>query len=153
GPGGSTGSKPAAMNKVAGDAANKASARRNLANTYVWTAAGGLFSETTASTDQVTYVNTGNYSVKGSATIGGSNSFDIGPVSVKMSGEATLGGGYTYTRTKTQQATRGFSLGIACQPNANLQQQGASGPVLDAGGNPVLVPGRVDAYRFMSFYL
>jgi hypothetical protein len=133
---------PATGNAVAGREANRSSSKRNLADTYVWTASGGLFSETTSTTDQVTWVTTGNYSVSGSTTIGGSIDIDAGPVSIGISGEASFGGSSTITRTKTRDASRGFSLSVVCQPSRNL---------LDANNQPV--PGRVDAYRFISFYL
>ncbi len=45
-----------AGDSAAGRAALKGASRRNLVNTYVWTAAGGLFAETTSTTDQVTEV-------------------------------------------------------------------------------------------------
>lgn len=142
GGGPSTSLVPATGNVDAGHEANRSSSKRNLADTYVWTASGGLFSETTSTTDQVTWVTTGNYSVSGSATVGGSIEFGIGPASMEISGEVSFGGSTTITRTKTRDASRSFSLNVACQPSRNL---------LDA--NNQLVPGRVDAYRFMSFYL
>jgi hypothetical protein len=133
---------PATGNAVAGREANRSSSKRNLADTYVWTASGGLFSETTSTTDQVTWVTTGNYSVSGSTTIGGSIEFGAGPASMEISGDVSFGGSSTITRTKTRDASRSFSLGVVCQPSRNL---------LDADSKPV--PGRVDAYRFISFYL
>ena len=153
GTGTTTGLDTTTGDAAAGRAANKSASRRNLANTYVWTAAGGLFSETTATTDQVTEVTGGNYSVSGSATLGGSIEYTAGPVSAKLAGEVTLGGGYSVTRTKTKQSTRTFSLDVVCQPGRNLQQMNGTTPVVDSSGQPVLVPGRVDGYRFMSFYL
>ena len=133
---------PATGNAVEGRAANRASARRNMANTYVWTAAGGLFSETTTTTDQVTWITAGKYSVSGSFTVGGGAEFSIGPVGVEISGEASFGGGYTTTSTKTRVASRGFSLDVVCQPAANLLKDDGT-----------TASGRVDGYRFFSFYL
>jgi hypothetical protein len=143
-------------NSAAGRAALKGASRRNLANTYVWTAAGGLFAETTSTTDQVTEVTGGTYSVNGSVSFGQSGEFEVMDAGFAGGFEITLGGGYTVTRTKTMQAQKTFSLDVTCQPGRNLQQMTAASPatpVLDANGQPVLVPGRVDAYRFMSFYL
>ncbi|QMU76874.1 LamG domain-containing protein [Streptacidiphilus sp. PB12-B1b] len=153
GTGSSTGLTSGGSDPAAGRAANKSAARRNIVNTYVWTAAGGLFAETTATTDQVTQSTAGDYSVSGSATFQTGFEVEIGPVGFKAGFEATLGGGYSVTRRKTKDATRTFSLDVVAQPGHNLQKYNGTDPVFDANNQPVLVPGRVDAYRFMSFYL
>ncbi|MEU8137795.1 LamG domain-containing protein [Streptodolium elevatio] len=140
---------PAATRKAA-----KEASRRHMANTYVWTAAGGLFSETTSTTDQVTQVTTGDYSVSGSVSVGGYVNIEAGPVGVSLTGSATLGGGYAVTRARTKDASRTFSLDVAAAPGRDLQKYDEDDkPVFDIDDNPVLVPGRVDAYRFMTFYL
>ncbi|MFI1584498.1 LamG-like jellyroll fold domain-containing protein [Embleya sp. NPDC020630] len=128
-------------------------ARRHMANTYVWTAAGGLFSETTSTTDQVTQVTTGEYSVSSSVKHGGFGNFEMGPSGVNLSGSATLGGGYTVTRSKTKGDSLTFRLDVSADPGRILQKQENGKPVFDIDGKPVLVPGRVDAYRFITFYL
>ncbi len=128
--------------RIAGRVANRSSSKRNLADTYVWTAYGGLFSETTSTTDQVTWVTAGEYAVSGSTTIGGNIEFKAGSAAIEFSADVDFGGSSTITRTKTRDASRSFSLGAVCEPSRNL---------LDANNQPV--PGRVDAYRFMSFYL
>ncbi|WP_026410986.1 LamG-like jellyroll fold domain-containing protein [Actinomadura oligospora] len=135
-------------------AASRSGSRRNLVNTYVWTASGGLFSETVSTTDQVTQTTAGNSSFYGSFTVGGQFEYELaGFFGMKGGIDVTFGGGYTQTRTKTKQSARTFSLNVNCQPNRDLQQYTGGNPQLDASGRPVLVPGRVDAYRFMSFYL
>ncbi|MFJ8742975.1 LamG-like jellyroll fold domain-containing protein [Embleya sp. NPDC127516] len=133
-------------------AANSAS-RRHMVNTYVWTAAGGLFSETMSTTDQVTQVTTGDYTVSSSLSVGGFAEIEAGPVGVNLSGSVTLGGGYAVTRSKTKEAKRTFSLEVKAEPARDLQKREGDKPVFDIARNPVLVPGRVDAYRFMTFYL
>ncbi|NNJ05088.1 LamG domain-containing protein [Streptomyces sp. PKU-MA01144] len=145
GTGTSTGLTSGGGDPVAGRAAHRSAARRNIVNTYVWTAAGGLFSETTSTTDQVTSTTAGEYTVSGSATYQSGFEAEIGPVGGKFAFEATMGGGYTVTRRKTRDASRSFSLEVATEPGSVLHRSDGSGPVL--------VPGRVDAYRFMSFYL
>jgi hypothetical protein len=57
------------------------------------------------------------------------------------------------TRTKTKEATESFRLDVECAPSGNLQRYDAGQPVFDQQGTPVPTPGKVDAYRFMSFYL
>ncbi|MFJ9447012.1 LamG-like jellyroll fold domain-containing protein [Kitasatospora sp. NPDC101235] len=145
---GAADSDPATARKAAKDAA-----RRHLVNTYVWTAAGGLFTETTSTTDQVTEVTAGDFSLSGSLTVGGGFKFDGGSVGVEISGSVTVGGGYAVTRSKTKEASRTFSLEVSAEPGRNLQKSENGKPVFGADRSPVLVPGRVDAYRFMTFYL
>ncbi|MFJ9371392.1 LamG-like jellyroll fold domain-containing protein [Nocardia sp. NPDC101769] len=136
-----------------GRAATRSASRRNIINTYVWTAAGGFFAETTGTTDQVTETTTGSYSI--TASLGGSFSmgFEIFGAGATFALEASVGTGYSITRTKSKDATRTFSLDVACAPGRQLQQFQGDTPLFDAAGRPALVPGRVDAYRFMSFYL
>ncbi|WP_440071630.1 LamG-like jellyroll fold domain-containing protein [Streptosporangium sp. OZ121] len=133
--------------------ATRSASRRNIANTYVWTAAGGFFAETTGTTDQVTETVTGSYSFN--ATIGGhfAVSFDVVGTGCKFGVEASFGTGYSVTRSKSQDATRTFSLDVNCAPGRQLQRFDGDTPLFDKDGKPALVPGRVDAYRFMSFYL
>ncbi|MFI1386417.1 LamG domain-containing protein [Embleya sp. NPDC020886] len=134
-------------------AAHKSAARRNIANTYVWTAAGGLFSEVTSTTDQVVQTTAGDYSVSGSFTHDQDYAGEVAGVGFSGGFEVTLGGGYTVTRRRTKDSTRTFSLEVEAKPGRNLQKNEGGTPVFDAKNRPVLVPGRVDAYRFMSFYL
>jgi hypothetical protein len=133
----------------------QAFARRNLVNTYVWTASGGFFAESTQSTDAVSETTGGSYSVSGAVT--GSIGFDaeIGPVHLGFQFEASVGGKLSVTRSKKKEASRSFSINTELDIQRNMQKYDkASGkPVFDAKGQPVLVPGKVDAYRFMTFYM
>jgi hypothetical protein len=149
-PGSGTGGSAAA-----GKAANRASARRNLANTYVWTAGGGFFAESTATTDAVTQTTGGSYSLKGSVTGGGMFGSSVSAVGFKAGFEISLGGGTSLTRTKKKESKETFQLDIACTGGRDLQRYKSDGTlVYDTATNlPVKAPGRVDAYRFMTFYL
>ncbi|MHA6757059.1 LamG-like jellyroll fold domain-containing protein [Streptacidiphilus sp. PAMC 29251] len=133
--------------------AARSGSRRNIVNTYVWTAAGGFFAETTGTTDQVTETTTGSFTFTG--TIGGSFavSFDVFGAGGKFGMESSYGTGYSVTRSKSKDATRTFSLDVTCTPGRQLQKHDGDTPLFDAQDRPVLVPGRVDAYRFMSIYL
>ncbi|MGI5170172.1 LamG-like jellyroll fold domain-containing protein [Spirillospora sp. CA-253888] len=127
---------------------------RDLVNTYVWTAKGGFFAEATEATDSVTQTVAGSYAF--TATIGHGADFNIGVAGVGLVGnvDATFGGGLSTTRTRSKQTGRTFGLNVQCAPSGDLQKQDAGGkPVFDAAGRPVLVPGKVDAYRFLTFYL
>ncbi|KXK63691.1 hypothetical protein AWW66_01645 [Micromonospora rosaria] len=146
---------PDRTREKAKEVANKSSARRNLANTYVWTAGGGFFAESTETTDTVTETAGGSYSIKG--TLSGGGMFEVKGAAggTKMGFEASIGGGSSVTRTRAKSATKTFGLEVACTGGRDLQRYAADGkPVYDPATNqPVTAPGRVDAYRFMTFYL
>ncbi|WP_405811943.1 LamG domain-containing protein [Streptomyces sp. NBC_01520] len=135
--------------------ASKSSARRNLANTYVWTAGGGFFAESNETTDTVTETTGGSYSIKG--TISGGGMFELKGAAggAKMGFEASMSGGSSVTRTRAKTSTKTFGLDVECPGGRDLQRYTGSGtPVYDPTTNqPVNAPGRVDAYRFMTFYL
>ncbi|MFJ8470909.1 LamG-like jellyroll fold domain-containing protein [Kitasatospora sp. NPDC094011] len=135
-------------------AAGKSAAKRNIVNTYVWTAAGGLFSEVTSTTDQVVQTTAGEYSLTMGATYSSSGTFEAAGIGFDAGYEIAIGGGFSLTRRKSKDSSRTFSLDVSAKPNGDLQKQDSAGnPVFDAKSKPVLTPGRVDAYRFMTFYL
>lgn len=137
------------------EVANRSSARRNLANTYVWTAGGGFFAESTETTDAVTETTGGSYSVKG--TLSGGGMFEIGGAAggTKIGFEASIAGGTSVTRTRAKTATKTFGLDVECTGGRDLQRytNGETAVYDPATNQPVTTPGRVDAYRFMTFYL
>ncbi|MEU9003385.1 LamG domain-containing protein, partial [Streptomyces sp. NPDC048551] len=139
---------------TAGSAAATGFSHRDLVNTYVWTAQGGFFAETTEATDAVSETTSGSYALSGS--IGGTYGGNFGFKGVNFYGqlEASVGGGFSVTRAKGKDASRSFGLDVQCAPPGDLQRRDKDGkPVYDAAGKPVLVPGKVDAYRFLTFYL
>ncbi|MFI0791172.1 LamG-like jellyroll fold domain-containing protein [Micromonospora rubida] len=137
------------------EVANRSSARRNLANTYVWTAGGGFFAESTESTDSVTETTGGSYSIKGTLSGGGMFELSGAAGGTKMGFEASIAGGTSVTRTRSKSSSRTFGLDVACTGGRDLQRYtNGETPVYDPTTNqPVTSPGRVDAYRFMTFYL
>lgn len=139
---------------TAGNATGDGFSRRDLVNTYVWTADGGFFAETTETTDVVSETTSGSYSMSGSVGASVGTSFDVMGVGVNAQLDASVGGGMTVTRARGKEATRSFGLNVVCSPSGNVQQYDANRkPVFDADGKPVNAPGKVDAYRFLSFYL
>ncbi len=139
---------------TAGSAAATGFSHRDLVNTYVWTAQGGFFAETTEATDAVSETTSGSYALSGS--IGGTYGGNFGFKGVNFYGqlEASVGGGFSVTRAKGKDASRSFGLDVQCAPPGDLQRRDKDGkPVYDTAGKPVLVPGKVDAYRFLTFYL
>ncbi|MFB9208626.1 LamG-like jellyroll fold domain-containing protein [Nonomuraea spiralis] len=126
---------------------------RDLVNTYVWTAQGGFFAETIQATDAVTETHTGSYSFKATLSAAYEVGFEIKGKGATFGLEASFAGGTSVTRAKSKDASRGFGLTVECAPSGDLQRYDNGKPVFNAQGKPVLVPGKVDAYRFLTFYL
>ena len=130
----------------------QAVARRGIANTYVWTAAGGMHAEQEQFTDQFTTTFTGGYSVQ--------NQF--GPLLdfKGANGAGAMIGGFftldwlagfkidiTATKTRTKANTFGLNVAVVGEP-ALLGWDDASKTYSDKP-----VPGKVASYRFNTFYL
>ncbi|MGI5528174.1 LamG-like jellyroll fold domain-containing protein [Streptomyces syringium] len=145
---------PGTARETAGSSTGAGFSRRDLVNTYVWTADGGFFAETTETTDAVSETTSGSYSLSGSVGTSLGTSFDVMGIGINAQLDASIGGGMTATRARGKEATRSFGLNVTCSPSGNVQQYDAGRkPVFDADGKPVNAPGKVDAYRFLSFYL
>ncbi|MFI9319271.1 LamG-like jellyroll fold domain-containing protein [Kitasatospora aureofaciens] len=140
--------------RTSGSAAATGFSHRDLVNTYVWTAQGGFFAETTEATDAVSETTSGSYTLSGK--LGGYFDISFGAIGLGWSAslDASVGGGFSVTRAKGKDASRSFGLDVQCAPSGDLQRRDSNGKaVYDAAGKPVLVPGKVDAYRFLTFYL
>lgn len=127
--------------------------RRDLVNTYVWSADGGFFAETTQTTDVVTETTSGSYRFNGMGTVGVSGGFKAFGVGVGFQVDAALGGGISRTRSKAKESTRTFGLDVLVDTPGDMQKYDKDGNPEYKDGKAVEVPGRVDAYRFMTFYL
>ncbi|MEV0734140.1 LamG domain-containing protein, partial [Polymorphospora sp. NPDC050346] len=127
--------------------------RRNLVNTYIWTAAGGFFAETTETTDAVTEATAGTFQVAKSENTTMSLSVSALGVSGGLGLDLTGGIGYTSTRSKKKESSTTFSVEVSCDTNGDLLRYKDGKPVLGSDGKRQLLPGKVDAYRFVTFYL
>ncbi|AOX00100.1 hypothetical protein BJP34_12170 [Moorena producens PAL-8-15-08-1] len=140
-------------------------ATRNIANTYVWTADGGFYAETTNTMDVRQESSSGSYSfntnfgsgISVNVSAGGSFGFDL---------NGSMGGHLNMTQSKSAETSESFRVEVQVNPQNNLykyeipedQKDWDSTYVdyllqYDTEGNPIKVPGKVDAYRFMTFYL
>ncbi|WP_412061792.1 LamG-like jellyroll fold domain-containing protein [Rubrivirga sp. IMCC45206] len=136
-------------------------ARRNLVNTYVWTADGGFYEESTQISEVRSESASGSYELSGQ--LSGGVSFEIdSPVSVSAGITGTVGGGVSTALSKDKEEETSFELDLSLDVPDDLGQYEyekpgdlTSGvqPVYDKDGNGVNQPGKVDAYRFMTFYL
>mgnify|MGYP006267434473 CR=1 FL=1 len=128
-------------------------AKRNLVNTYVWTADGGFFAETTELTEAMSETSGGSFSLAGAAGGVLGVSTEIIGISLGMEMSASLGGSLNLTKTKTKDSEKSFGLEVELEVPSNIQKYLDGEPVYDAEGKPELQPGKVDAYRFMTFYM
>eukprot|EP01012_Entosiphon_sulcatum_P042037 TRINITY_DN5596_c0_g2_i2.p1 TRINITY_DN5596_c0_g2~~TRINITY_DN5596_c0_g2_i2.p1 ORF type:complete len:3298 (+),score=520.94 TRINITY_DN5596_c0_g2_i2:1286-11179(+) len=128
--------------------------KRNLCNTYVWTADGGFFSESTQLSDTFSETTAGTWSMSGELSLDFSLNFTIFSIGAHFELDASVGGGYSVTRTKTKESTRSFGVDIALSvPGRRNMQQILNGKPVFNGTKPVWQPGKVDAYRFNTYYL
>jgi hypothetical protein len=120
--------------------------KRDLVNTYVWTADGGQFAQTTATLDSYSESVGGSYHFQGLA--GGTVSADVDIFGAAVSFElsAMFGGHLDLSVTKTMDSERAFEVDATAGGEQDIT-------VLDSSGGHVKAPGKVDAYRWLTFYL
>ena len=129
-------------------------AKRNLANTYVWTADGGFYAETTDTIDVMQDSVSGSYSFNNQFSTGLSVEFSAMGADFTFGLDSSMGGSLNITKTKSKEASKSFSIDMSIRPSGDMQYyEPASGDPVYENGQPKLVTGRVDAYRFMTFYL
>ncbi|MEG4584578.1 LamG domain-containing protein [Microcoleus sp. MOSTC5] len=117
------------------------SGKRNIVNTYVWDADGGL------RTEAQSFANTVEHTIGGSFTMdagyGAEGKFVAG-AAVELTALATVN--LTQTMSKTENRSKGFQLNVDL---GGLEHKG----ITDYDDKPILPGEKVDRYRFMSFYL
>ncbi len=127
--------------------------RRSLVNTYVWTSDGGFFSESTSVTSVFQETVGGNYSFSGEIGVGAGFKFSAG-ASFSFEFNASLGGNLSYTRSKSEESEKSFSVDVTVETEGDLQKYiGLDGQYDPITNEPLTVAGKVDAYRFMTFFL
>lgn len=116
--------------------------KRNIVNTYVWDADGGL------RTEAQSFANTAEHSIGGSFILNAALGYDgqkAGTlVSVELTAQATIN--LTQTMTKTEIRSEGIQLNVDL---SGVENRG----VTDYNDYPILPGEKVNRYRFMSFYL
>ncbi|BAZ24842.1 hypothetical protein NIES4073_57420 [Kalymmatonema gypsitolerans NIES-4073] len=127
-------------------------AKRNLVNTYVWTADGGFYAESTEVTEVKQETTAGTFS--SSSSFGGGFEIELeAPVVFEASMKAMNGGHLNVTKSKTQESQNSFRLDVTVNTPGDLQKYDDQGNPVYENDSPKIVEGKVDAYRFMSFYL
>lgn len=121
---------------------------RGIANRYVWTATGGLHAETEqfSSAYERTYSGFYDLTVSGGLTAEGKFATPVGGVFASL--DLLFGGHIKVQVGKRESRRRSLSLAVTAAGETLLQSYHAA-----TGYSPYPCPGKVDAYRFMSFYL
>ena len=116
--------------------------KRNIVNTYVWDADGGLRAEQQSFANTVEHTIGGSFSMN--AALGYEMEIEALGVAVNLTAQATVN--LTQTMTKTLASSKGFQL--------NVDLSGVEYRDITNYKDVPLMPGeKVDRYRFMSFYL
>lgn len=120
--------------------------KRDLVNNYVWTADGGQFAETTSTLDTYSESIGGAYHFQGMA--GGTISADISIFGVAVNFElsAMFGGHLDLSVTKTMDSQQSFEVDVVVGGEQDIT-------AVEGTGQHVKAPGKVDAYRWLTFYL
>ncbi|GCL50870.1 hypothetical protein NIES3804_24430 [Microcystis aeruginosa NIES-3804] len=115
--------------------------KRNIVNTYVWDADGGL------RTEAQSFANTVEHTIGGSFAMNAGLGFEgkFGAIAtVELTAQATVN--LTQTMSKTEARSKGFELNVDL---SGLEYKG----ITDYNDRPIMPGEKVDRYRFMSFYL
>lgn len=115
--------------------------KRNIVNTYVWDADGGLRAEAQSFATTAEHTIGGSFSL--GAGLGMDTMFMLG-AQIELTALATVN--LTQTMTKTEARSKGFEL------NVDLSGIESIG-ITDYNDYPIMPGKKVDRYRFMSFYL
>lgn len=119
-----------------------AAAKRNIQNTYVWDADGGIRYEEESFATTIEHTVGGSFNLN--ASLGRDLNIQISTFKAELQAMATLA--MSQTMTKSRSSTRSFELNVRMD---RVERRG----VTDADDYPIQPGEKVDRYRFMSFYL
>ena len=123
--------------------------KRNIVNTYVWTSSGGLFAEEMQTSIVRSESSGGSFSFKGMIGLKTDGTITA-PVGLKWDVEALAGGHIQTTVVKTKTEGRDFGLSVKVDCDDLLERYTGAANQLYSGAP---APGKVQGYRFKSFYL
>ncbi len=120
--------------------------KRDLVNNYVWTADGGQYAESTSALDTYDESVGGSYHFQGLA--GGTVTADVSIFGAAVTFElsAMFGGHLDLSVTKTLDSEHSFEVDVVADGESDIT-------TVDGTGKHVKAPGKVDAYRWLTFYL
>ena len=119
---------------------------RNICNSYVWTADGGTFQETTSTMDFVQTEVGGSLNLRGA--VGASMDMEVsaGNLLATCNVDALISVHTNLMQTKEKSSETSFELQVEFPPAIDIRQRNEHGELVKR-------PGAVDAYRWMSFWL
>jgi len=128
--------------------------KRNIANTYIWTADGGIFQETHDTMDVLQETASGNYSFASSDSFNTQFELDVASAAFSLEMDASLSGKLNLTQSKSKESSQFFSIdaNVTCSGDMQCHEPETGKPIYK-DGEPVNTVGRMDAYRWMTFYL
>ena len=120
--------------------------QRNICNSYVWTADGGTFQETTSTMDFVQTEVGGGLNLRGA--VGASIDMEVsaGAALATCNVDALISAHTNLMQTKEKSSETSFELQVEFPPAIDIRQRNEHGKLVKR-------PGAVDAYRWMSFWL
>lgn len=143
--------------EIAGFQALAQKSHRNLVNTYVWTTDGGLFAESQQTMDVQIETYGGSYDYKGMKGFDLALAFSLWKVAMQFDLNAMFGCHYHLSVNKSKESKTSFQLNVNLDKvERDIYKRLSSDRAivsLDKDGRPLKYPYKVDAYRFMSFYL
>ena len=138
--------------KLGYDWANK-QAKRNLVNTYVWTADGGFFSEEQQFSTTRQESKGGAYHFLGQVGLSMNLQYTTASIGIFFEMDALLGGHINTTLSQTKEEKAGYGISVNVVGEGFLNRW-VGDPERNSGhftSEPC--PGKVDGYRFMTFYM
>jgi len=133
--------------------------RRNLVNNYVWTSDGGLFAETQQTMEVQTETSGGTYEFTGKGGIDLGINFAVAKAAASFELSALFVGQHKLNVSKSKEAKTAFQLNVGLDKvERDLYMRDENKVVLldksdPKRPKPIKHPYKVDAYRFMSFFL
>ncbi|MCG3119888.1 MAG: hypothetical protein ALAOOOJD_02441 [bacterium] len=135
--------------------------RRNLVNSYVWTVDGGFFAETQQTMDVQTTTYGGSYEFKGMGGIDLAIAFAIAKVASVFELNAMFVGQHQLNVRKSQESKTAFQISLNLDKvERDIYQRDPNDRRVVLVDNsdpkrprPIKSPYKVDAFRFMTFYL
>ncbi len=132
---------------------------RDLVNTYVWSADGGLYAESNETMEVQTETAGGSYEFTGKGGVGGSIQTTIFGAAIEFELNALFVGHHKVAINKSKESNSSFQMGVNLDKvERDLYMRDENKIVLldksdPLHPRPIKHPYKVDAYRFMTFYL
>jgi len=133
--------------------------RRNLVNTYVWTVDGGLFAETQQTMDGKVETSGGSYDFTGKGGFDFVYAGSISKVATVFELNAMFVGHHHLSVSKNKDSKNAYQVNVSLENvERDIYERDANNAVLldttdPKRPKPLKTPYKVDAYRFMTFYL